>query len=551
MDSLVKEGSICAVLFNSQIISEEDISAALKEQKASGCRIGEALVKLGIVSQEDIDWALSNQLNIPYIRLTRETIDKAAVELVPAELARRFDLMPIYRTGDEIVIALADPLNKAAIDAVEKKTGCRVTVSMPIIRELREMQDFFYGPAEIEKALGFSSSLFPPKILEEINKDLSGATFLNSMLLHIIRTNLVSLSLQPLGDIVAVIGKQGEFSREIGRVTADYYSDLLLQIRKLGRLKGSTDICAEGTLEFEYDGEKINFQVFTLKGKWGDYVTLKVQPHLHFPADIEELGLSAGNLRSFRELVAARQGIVLFNSGNRDECCSIIDLFLDDADTTEKTVMVLGDGPGRGKKRFPSISVQKMLPAEMESLAAALLDHDPDILVVEDVSESRSFKIAAKAAMRGKLAVCGLSFSEASGALEYLHYIRHDYPILFHIKGIVSVKGVRLLCPLCKQNYVPTAGEEGVTPAGISATARFAPQGCSACGHTGYQGKKYLMDVVLFNDEILEVIGAAGESGEILQHLRKNGYHGILDEEAELLAAGKISPDKCVTAVSP
>ena len=99
----------------------------------------------------------------------------------------------------------------------------------------------------------------------------------------------------------------------------------------------------------------------------------------------------------------------------------------------------------------------------MESLAAALLDHDPDILVVEDVSESRSFKIAAKAAMRGKLAVCGLSFSEASGALEYLHYIRHDYPILFHIKGIVSVKGVRLLCPLCKQNYVPTAGEEGVT----------------------------------------------------------------------------------------
>jgi len=551
MDSLVKEGSICAVLFNSQIISEEDIRAALKEQKASGCRIGEALVKLGIVSQEDIDWALSNQLNIPYIRLTRETIDKAAVDLVPAELARQFDLMPIYRTGDEIIIALADPLNKTAIDAVEKETGCHVTVSMPIIRELHEMQDLFYGPAEIGKTLGFSSSLYPPKILEEVNKDLSGAALLNSLLLYIIRNNLASLSLQPLGEIVAVIGKQGEFSREIGKLTADCYPDLLLQIRKLGRLKGPTDICAEGTLEFEFDGEKINFQVFTLKGKWGDYVTLKSQPHHHFPADVEELGLSVGNLRSFRELAAARQGIVLFNSGNKDECCRIIDLFLDNLDTAEKTVMVLGDGPGRGRKRFPSIAVQKMLPAEMESLAAALLDHDPDILVVEDVSESRSFKIAAKAAMRGKLAVCGLSFSEASGALEYLHYIRHDYPILFHIKGIVSVKGVRLLCPLCKESYVPTAGEEGVTPAGISATAWFAPQGCSACGHTGYQGKKYLMDVIRFNDEILEVIAAAGESREILQHLRENGYHGILDEEAELLAAGKISPEECVSAAKP
>ena len=551
MDSLVKEGSICSVLFKSRIITEEDIRAALEEQKIAGCRIGEALVKLGIVSQEDIDWALSNQLNIPYIRLTQETIDKAAVELVPAALARQFDLMPIYRTADEIVIALADPLNKTAIDAVEKATGCCVTVSMPIIRELREMQDFFYGPAEIDKALGFSTSLFPPKILEEINKDLSGASFLNSMLLYIIRNNLASLSLQPLGGIVAVIGKQGEFSREIGKLTDDYYPGLLLQIRKLGRLKGSTDICAEGTLEFQFNGEKINFQVFTLKGKWGDYVTLKMQPHLHFPADIEELGLSARNLRSFRELVAARQGIVLFNSVNRDECCRIIDLFLDESDTTEKTVMVLGDGPGCGKKSFPSISFQKMLPVEMESLAAALLDHDPDILVVEDVSESRSFKIAAKAAMRGKLAVCGLSFSGASGALEYLHYIRHDYPILFHIKGIVSVKGVRLLCPLCKQKYVSSAGEGGVIPAGISATAWFAPQGCPACGHTGYQGKKYLIDVVLFNDEILDVIAAAGESGEILQHLRKNGYQGILDEEVELLAAGKISPEECVDLAKP
>jgi type II secretory ATPase GspE/PulE/Tfp pilus assembly ATPase PilB-like protein len=551
MDSLVKEGSICSVLFKSRIINEEDIEAALEEQKVSGCRIGEALVKLGIVNQEDIDWALSNQLNIPYIRLTQETIDKAAVELVPVALARKFDLIPIYRTADEIVIALADPLNKTAIEAVEKATGCRVSVSMPIISELHEMQDFFYGPMEIEKALGFSSSLFPVKILEEINKDLSGVTFLNSMLLHITRNNLASLSLQPLGDIVAVTGKQGEFSQEIGKLTADYYPDLLLQIRKLGRLKGSTDICAEGTLEFELNGEKINFQVFTLKVKWGDYVTLKMQPDLHFPADIDELGLSAWNLRSFRELVAVRQGIILFSSSNRDECCRIIDLFLDESDTSEKTVMVLGDGPGRGKKRFPSIPFQKMLPVEIESLAAALLDHDPDILVIEDVLESHSFKMAARAAMRGKLAVCGLSFSEAAGALEYLHYTRHDYPILSNIKGIVSVKGVKLLCPHCKYNHVLSAGEGGAIPAGIPATARFATHGCSACGHTGYQGKKYLMDVILFNDELLKVIADAGESGEIVQHLRENGYHGILDEEAELLAAGKISPEECMTATKP
>jgi type II secretory ATPase GspE/PulE/Tfp pilus assembly ATPase PilB-like protein len=495
------------------------------------------------VTQEDIDWALSNQLNIPYVRLRQETIDRDAVELVPAALARKFDLIPIYGTSDEIIIAMADPLNKAAVEAVGKATGCRVSVTIPIIRELREMQDYFYGPVEVEKVFGFSSTHFPANILQEINNDLSGATFLDSILLYIASSNLPSLSFQPLGDIVVVTAKQGELSCEIGRLTVDYYPDLLLHINKLGRLKGPTDICSEGTLESHYNGEIVHFQVFTLRGKGGDYVTLKMRPHFQFPAYIDDLGSSAGNLRSFRELVAARQGIVLFSSGNRDECCRMIDLFLDESDTAEKTVMVLGDGPGRGKKRFPSISLRKLLPAEMESVAAAILDHDPHIVVVEDVSESHSFKIAAKAAMRGKLAVCGFSSGNAKVALEYLRYARHDYPVFPNIKGIVSVKGVRLLCPLCKQKYLPSVGEGPFISAGISSASLFAPQGCSVCGNTGYQGIRYLMEVILFNDEILALFAASRESGEILRYLSENGYHGILDEELELLVAGEISPD--------
>jgi len=123
MESLVKKGALGSVLFNSRIITEEDIRAALEEQSVSGCRFGEALVKLGIVTQEDIDWALSNQLDIPYVRLSEKTIDRSATALVPADLARRFNLIPIIRTGDELHIALADPLDRDAVEAVEKATG--------------------------------------------------------------------------------------------------------------------------------------------------------------------------------------------------------------------------------------------------------------------------------------------------------------------------------------------------------------------------------------------------------------------------------------------
>ncbi|MCK7479620.1 MAG: hypothetical protein M0C28_21565 [Candidatus Moduliflexus flocculans] len=146
MDDLVKKGALGSILCALGIISKDDIRRALDEQQSSGCRFGEALVKLEIVKQEDIDWALSNQLDIPYVRLSEKIIDRSATQLIPGELARKYNLIPIIRTGDEIHIALADPLNKAAVDKVEEVTGCTVTVSMPIIRELREMLDIFYGP---------------------------------------------------------------------------------------------------------------------------------------------------------------------------------------------------------------------------------------------------------------------------------------------------------------------------------------------------------------------------------------------------------------------
>jgi len=106
MESIVKQGSLGSILFTCQIISEDDIAAALEEQKKTGCRFGEALVTLGIVTQEDIDWALSNQLNIPYVRLKPDMVDRAAVQLVPAETARQFNLIPLIRAGDEISIAI-------------------------------------------------------------------------------------------------------------------------------------------------------------------------------------------------------------------------------------------------------------------------------------------------------------------------------------------------------------------------------------------------------------------------------------------------------------
>ncbi|HXE96800.1 MAG TPA: hypothetical protein VN642_10365, partial [Dongiaceae bacterium] len=143
-----KKGALGEILSACHIITEDDLTAALEEQGRSGARLGEALITLGIVTQEDIDWALSNQLDLPYIRLKADMIDPDVVQLVPAATARKFNLIPLIKAGSELSIAISDPLNKAAIAAVEQVSGCQVNISVALIREIREMIDACYGSSE-------------------------------------------------------------------------------------------------------------------------------------------------------------------------------------------------------------------------------------------------------------------------------------------------------------------------------------------------------------------------------------------------------------------
>ena len=540
MESLVKDGSLGSVLIRSQIITEEDIKSALEEQKRNGCRFGEALVRLGIVTREDIDWALSTQLNIPYVRLKPEMIDRNAVQLVPASLARKYNLIPLFRNGDELSIALADPLDRSAIGAVEQVSGCRVTPSIPVMRELREMQDLFYGAENPAKIFGFSTSFFPAKILESINKDISGARFLDYMLLYVLKNKLSSLSLQPLGEVVAVIGRQGDVSREIGRLATDNYPVLLMHMVRLGRMKPETDISARGNLNFQYDGQNVSFQILSLKGRYGDYITLKIHNPVRFPASIGELAAGEDIHRFLREMLSAPDGIVLFNSAARDDCFRLIDLYLDEYETSNKTVMILGDGTGKGKKRFPCVSARKSARGEMRAVLPAVLEHDPDILVIEDLADSSDFIAATRAVRRGKLVLCGISCGDMLGVLQYLMRLKENIALLSNVKGIISLRTVRMPCPHCSRTEVHLDGSYG-----SSSPVKNSSRGCPLCGNTGFSGEKFLADIVPLTSELRNAFSSAADAEEVLRHMEEEGCGAMLYESDCLVRAGQIVPEGC------
>jgi type II secretory ATPase GspE/PulE/Tfp pilus assembly ATPase PilB-like protein len=548
MPDQIKKGSLGGILSACNIITENDITAALEEQGRSGARFGEALISLGIVTQEDIDWALSNQLDLPYIRLKADMIDPEAIRLVPAATARKFNLIPLIKAGGELSIAISDPLNKAAIAAVVQMSGCQVNVSVALIREIREMIETFYGSSGQEQ-LGFSSGVFSGRVLESINSDLSGSTLLDYLLIFILQNRLSSLSLQPMGESVAISGRRSGVSRPVGSLAATYYPDVTLKIRTSIGSTLLNEANSDGLLTFSYRGHPISFQISSMPGYGGEYITIRPHVISVIPDKLPDLNLPEAQEADFIRLSRKKQGITYFSSRNSVERNRFMDLMLEEIDTVGKNVIILGEGPGKLTQRFPRI----LLPKDEVDRAATImqaLDHAPDILIIEDVTGAIPFTAACRAAMRGKLILAGLEIRGTRNALRHLLlYQQQNHFLPVFVNGLVSFKGIHLLCPECRNAYVPPVEEVAAMTLAEPPDSFYRSSGCDSCGHSGISDRRFLTDVLIFTDDFLGVFKQSGDVAALENHLVTGGYHGLADEGLRLLMSGNVSPEEYIASV--
>jgi type II secretory ATPase GspE/PulE/Tfp pilus assembly ATPase PilB-like protein len=548
MPDQIRKGSLGGILSACNIITEGDITAALELQGRTGVRLGEALITLGIVTQEDIDWALSNQLDLPYIRLKADMIDPEALRLVPAAIARTFNLIPLIKAGGELNIAISDPLNSAAIAAVEQASGCRVNISVALIREIREMIETCYGSIN-QVQLGFASSAFSGKVLEVINGDLSGGKLLDYLLILILQNRLSSLSLQPGGESVTISGRRGGISRPVGSLGVTYYPDLTRKIRKSVGSATASEPSSNGLFKFSYRSHPVTFQVASMAGYGGEYITIR--PHLSttVPKRLSDLNLPAGQEGDFIRLSRKQQGITFFASRNRGERDSFIDLMLEEIDTTGKNVIILGEGPGKNSKRFPRVVLPSDETERAETIMNAL-DHAPDILVVEDATGGMPFTAACRAAMRGKLILAGLEIRGTRNLLrQLLLYQQQHYFLPFFVNGLVSFKGIQPLCPECRTGYIPPPEELTAMNLAEAPKEFFRSSGCHTCDHSGFRARKFLTDVLVFDDGFLRIFEQSSDVAAVEDYLKTSGYHGLEEEGLRLLMAGEVSPEEYIASV--
>lgn len=547
MSGVIIAGSLAEVLFQVGIITENDIRAALDERERTGRRFGEALVNLGIVTAQDIAWALSRQLDIPFIRLNSGLVDRDAALHIPSVLARRHQIVPIIRTGDELRVAMSDPLDHEAIQTIEAACGCSLSISISEIDDIRRMLELLYGP-ETDDSLGFTSRLWSGAEVEQAASDPTGAAFLDFLLNHMVSGAWSSFSFHPDAEEIALTGYHQGHDCSLGSISANGFKRFVASVWSHTQAGTQTGPARTGRLTFTSEDGEISFRLTTLDSSQGIFLTIRKQV-------VPETAATNGpdwnpDAIFMMQEFAAEPGIVLFVGRDHDERYQMMALFAVEHCAAGKRIVKLGDGLAGCLQGYPNISLKGLAAEEASFVLDAALDHAPQLILLDILDDSPSlWGAAGRAALTGVTIAAGIaaSFHEAADLLAASWC--QTPSLAYTLTGIVALRQVTTLCPQCRVRVELSAVKIQRLQLPTVPGGYFDAPGCSHCNFTGTGGRLALMDVIPVDTALIKMLGSVHAGHDIIAFLTGQGLLSAPGEGARLLADGRISPDEYVAAL--
>lgn len=501
------------ILLANSLISPEQLWKALAAQAESGRRLGQLLVEQGVVSEDDIAWALSNQLGYPYIFLTREIIDEEAVRLLPEEFLRERRILPILKFGGEMRLAMADPTDQDTVDEVASRSGLQVKRALALA-------------SNIEDTLNNLSSRHRSGAAEVATE----AQYLRFHLVQALHQGASEVHFDP------TIDGQGRVRYRLQGVLVDradqqaeLHAAILRYLRDLtGR--GEDSIGAASATVTVGDVETRLIVTF-LPTAVGPAATVTLYPPSAGVPDLVPLAADGRSIWELRGVLKATRGVVMVGCGEMLMRSTLLHGLIPSAQRGKtwalETVPVY---------RRPTLN-QTIVgsPDQVAAHLAAVAGAGTDLIVVDDVSRSEAL-VAAHEAGRTRVVLAGHPQDDVVGLLSQALDAAGAALVASTLQGILAARTVRVLCPECKETLPPGSGPLDKKPT-------FFARGCEACGFTGFRGHRVLTEVWIIEAET-RLLLRAGASQALFERVMHEVGSPMREQGLALVEDGLISLDE-------
>jgi type IV pilus assembly protein PilB len=520
------------ILVKEKLLSQDQLKQALDHQKKNGGRLGQALVKMGFISDEEITGVLSRQYGVPAINLSYYEVDPAVVKLVPQETAGRYQVVPLSRVGSTLTIAMADPTNVFAMDDIKFMTGLKVEPVVASENAIQEAIDKFYGGAakaeqDLDKVMaelgeGAEEVEVAEEEAEAALSDLEHAAeeapvikLVNVILTESLNRGASDIHIEPYEKEFRVRFRIDGILHNIMTPPLKMRDAITSRIKIMSKLDISEKRLPQDgriMLKLTRDGKKkeLDFRVSCLPTLFGEKIVLRLLDKENLRLDMTKLGFEPESLVKFEKAILKPYGMVLVTGPTGSGKTNTLYSSIARLNTPDTNIMTAEDPV---EFQLPGINQVQMKEQIGLNFAAALrsfLRQDPNIILVGEIRDFETAEIAVKAALTGHLVLSTLHTNDAPSTISRLMNMGIEpFLVATSVHLICAQRLVRRICAECKeeQSLPPQALiDVGFTPEEAKTVKTYKGKGCERCNGSGYKGRAGLYEVMEISDEVRELI---------------------------------------------
>ena len=548
------------------LLTRRGLIEALNEQRENGGRLGEVLIRLKILAEEDITHALADYLSLEYVRLDDVSkIDMETARTLPENISKRFCLLPIGEKNDMVIVAMADPLNVIAIDtiALKMKRQIKVVISSP--GEIRHaIETIFHGSDVEEQQLrdiveievgGQEESLEADA--SEVDSELAATKppvirFVDLLLSQAVKSRASDVHLEPQEHSMTIRMRIDGVLRDMVPPARKMQAAVLTRIKILSEMNiAERRLPQDGRFKIKTSGRDIDVRVSSIPTIYGEKIVLRILDASAASHDIEQLGFETQLLKEFKTILSQPHGIIIVTgptgSGKSTTLYSALNYLKDPT----KNITTVEDPVEYRLAGINQIQIKHEINLDFAKCLRAILRQDPDIILIGEIRDKETVEIAIKASLTGHLVLSTFHTNDAPSAISRLMYMGIEpFLLASSLNLIVAQRLVRKICEHCKEPV--TLSEEvlkrlNIEPKKAKESVFYHGRGCKLCGDTGCLGRLPIFEfLVMDNDMREQIINRASES-QIRALARQQGYGGLLESGVSKILQGLTTAEEVLS----
>lgn len=543
----VKNVPLGQILLDLKLITPEQLNHALEAQKADPSkRIGDILVECGYITESEQMKALETRLKVPYLDLNGVEIDQEVTALLPVEIARKYNVIPVELNGRVLTIASSDPMNFYALDDVRLATNMEIKVMLSSGTDISNAIGHYYSQQQAKDAADDLSREFNPEAFrndfKEMEEKIGNAPVVrvvSSMIQQAVKIGASDIHIEPMESGTRVRMRLDGVLQEQMRIPSAAHSAVVTRLKIMGGMNiAEKRVPQDGKVETSIDGKPVDLRLSSLPTVTGEKIVIRILGGTGAMLPLSQLGLFPQNEKLFETIIKNPHGIILVSGPTGSGKTTTLYALLNELNKVNTNIITVEDPVEYRMQGINQVQINTKAGLTFASGLRSILRQDPDIIMVGEIRDSETAQIAVRAAITGHLVLSTIHTNDAASTVTRLTDMGIEpYLVSSGVIGVIAQRLMRKICVHCSTAYEPNTSEQALL--GIhSHTLLHKGTGCPYCNGTGYKGRTAVHEIMPMTKEMRAMVERRATDDEIRSFAVRTGTLSLREGCKKLVLSG-------------